>query len=112
MAVRKTHPMDPMGDAFTYEEFVAYAGDVNGERMWGEATAIDEDIPSFGNWSNVVTRVPQQLAFPGVRSNFGAHRSALCRSYSCGDMRRNGRVTERHPNGHPTASGLGWISAT
>ena len=111
MAVRKVHPMDPTGGAFTYEEFVAFAGEVDGKRMWDEAVAIDDDIPSFGNWAGVVRNVHQKRVFLGVKSDCGAHGRALCRSYSHGCRRRNGRVTDRHPDGHPTASGLGWLAA-
>ena len=67
----------PTGGVFTYEEFVAFAGEVDGKRMWDEAAAIDDDIPSFGNWAGVVRDVHQKRVFPGVTSDYRVHGRAL-----------------------------------
>ena len=105
------------GVAYTKHEFVAYGvsnglGTTFGINMWNESIPEQEDVPNYGNWGGVAVALPRlRLYFPD-KSQYEMPRVFLRRSRSCGELTESGRATIRHPHGHPTASGLGWIAAT
>ena len=115
---RRIHPMSyGHSEAYSKDEFVAYALEQNlgpdaGLQMWNEAVPLEQNVPNYGNWGGIAVSLPKFRVYHPERSNYYEMPKVLCKSRSCGELTEGGRATGRHPNGHPTASGLGWIVAT
>ena len=114
---KRVHPMD-LGNAYTKLEFIQYGvalerGEQFGIQMWNESVPYDANTPNYGNWSGVVTTPLSKHVICTPISSLREHSHCLVRrSRSCGHQTEMGRETGRHPFGHPTAVGAGWMAAT
>ena len=106
------------GSAYTYTEFLEYAVSVGkgsdfGDQLWQESSVYDEVVQDFGYWSGVVVSPISDKVIANVNfhSSYPEHQPLVRRSWSCGDLTEGGNATERHPSGHPTAFGSGWLAA-
>ena len=109
--------MDPSGNAYSWMEFYMFGNRSirTAEKLWNESVEETDNVQNWGNWSGVATRPATDLTVSVTfESRFDEYvfKSATVRSLSAGHLTEMGRATVRHPNGHPTAVGLGWIGAT
>ncbi len=80
------------------------------ENIFQQGFALPQGGRFVGNWAGVYPE-PNEVIFHGSTvtqsRDLGAHR----RSRSSGELTRFVK-TKQHSQGHPTASGLGWIAAS
>ena len=69
------------------------------------------DVVDYGDW-NARKGNKVSFGFVGPFRSLETVPVALKRSFSAGALTDLGKKTLRHPNGHPTAYGSTWISAT
>ena len=123
---RRVHQMDALGLQFTKQEFLQWAntlfpGDPQGavqmvERMWRESVIIPPFTPYYGDWAGVFSQgctSSDHICRDLYRSEWREDvvGSLMRRSYSEGQITEMNRATTRHPGGHPTARGAGWLAA-
>ena len=106
------HPMDDSGVSYTLTEYIDFCGgDVGaGNKLFAEGFALPTQVHCWGNWNNVYT--VKRRTYHGMvgELDYGCKR----RSASEGTRTRPHIITERHPDGHPTARGFdgSWVAAT
>ena len=98
-------------------------------KLWGESAIVDPGRDHWGDWNGVLAGTPCAKKWCNRLLHLDEAPSSSCRdqsfrksvaqrrSRSAGELTRDGdavscRTSHRHPQGHPTASGLGWVAAS
>ena len=125
----RVHQMDPAGIQCSKADFLAFAqgmfpgsgsrAEGLAERMWREAVRVPGHVPYYGDWAGVFVQgvtssdaVARDLFLPRGRGLLSGQDLLRRRSLSEGQLTEMGRPTTRHPGGHPTARGEGWVAAS